>query len=169
MWPLQLCSEEGVLNNAGTFVVTALAPFGPTDLERFDWNHTESKHLPKLPAYVEDWLLHVFLSVYVIETAQYLPDEHVCPKTLLDTGMLEVSGCWWGQSSSYLAPVAANSQRSPSIMCWWFPPWMFWMAEHGSCDKKRREGSSPGTRDAWGHSPYHAQPRSRGTQKLCCT
>lgn len=152
MWPLKLYQGEGVPNNAGKFVVTALTLFGPTDLEQLSQNHTESRHLPELPAYVEDWLLYLFLSVHLIEAAQYLSNEHLSPKSLvlLKVGMLEVSGCWQVHNSSYLLSMAANSQRSPSIRGWWSLLWKVWMAEQGSCDKERREDSSPGTRDLLG-------------------
>lgn len=160
---------EGRPNNVGMFMVVALAPFGPTDLETLAQHCTESKHHPDLPAYVEDWLLHLFFIVHLIEAAQYLSDEHLSPEPLvpLEVGMLEVRGCWRVHSSSYLSPMAANSQRSPSIMGWWFLLWGFLIAEQGSCDKKRREGSSP---QDWNPRCPKSQlflAKSRGTLKLC--
>lgn len=50
----QVVRGGGVPNNARKFVVTAQTLFGPTDLEKLSQNHTESRHLPELFAYVED-------------------------------------------------------------------------------------------------------------------
>lgn len=99
-------------------MVIALAPYGPVDLETLPQHCTESKHHPEVSAYVEDGLLHLFLSVHLIEAIQYLSDEDLSPEPLvpLEVGMLEESGCRQVHSSSYLSPIAANSQRSPSIM-----------------------------------------------------
>lgn len=58
-----LVGGKGVPNRAGMFLVTALAPFGPADLEGLAQHCTESKHFPELPAHVEDRLLHLFLPV----------------------------------------------------------------------------------------------------------
>lgn len=50
----QIVPGGGVPHKVGMFVVTALAPFEPTELERLAQHYTESKHLPEFPAYVED-------------------------------------------------------------------------------------------------------------------
>lgn len=171
MWPLKLYQGEGVPNNAGKFVVIALTLFGPTDLEQLSQNHTESRYLPELPAYVEDWLLYLFLSVHLREAAQYLSNEHLSPKSLvlLEIEILEVSDCWQVHSSSYWLSMTANIQRSPSIRGWWPLLWKVWMAEQGSCDKERREGSSLGTRGPLGpQSLSFSAKQQRYPKALLC-
>ena len=121
-------------------MVTSLPLFEPTDLERLVQNPTQSKHLPELSAYTEDWLLHLFLTVNLIEAAQYPSDTYLSSKPVvsLEVEILKGSDCWWVHSSFCLFSIDTKSQHSPSITGWLFLLWRYVIAEQGSCDKKRR-------------------------------